>query len=189
MRGRVGKSARAKTKALAILFTAALTTASGGYAMAFSITSPDFDEGSTIPVLHTCEGSDLSPELVWEEVPEGTRSFMLIVDDPDAPSGTFTHWVVFDIPAAQTRLARGMRSLDVASIEAIREGLNGFGRTGYGGPCPPRGHGPHRYIFRISALDVESIGLPRGARKAAVEAAASPHVLATATTTGTFERK
>src|SRR5688500_10145965 len=97
--------------------------------MAFKISSPAFANGSDIPVRHTCDGNDLSPQIAWSDVPEGTRSLALIVDDPDAPRGTFTHWVLYDIPPDTNGLGEGA-TLGIA-------GRNSFGRSGYGGPCPP----------------------------------------------------
>jgi Raf kinase inhibitor-like YbhB/YbcL family protein len=142
------------------------------------ITSEAFEEGDAIPRRHTCEGEDLSPPLSWTGAPEGTRSLALIVDDPDAPVGTFTHWLAWGIdPGA-----------DLGEGEAApREGRNDFGEVGYRGPCPPTGHGRHRYFFRLHALDAE-LDLERGAGRDELERALEGHVLETAELVGGYER-
>ena len=106
--------------------------------------SPAFAAGGTIPVRYTCEGANISPPLEWSDLPEGTVTLLLTCDDPDAPRGTFRHWAAFNIPPDSPGLAAG------ASV--AEEAVNDFGDRGYGGPCPPKGHGPHRYHFRLSAL-------------------------------------
>ncbi len=148
--------------------------------MTFNIRSNAFEEGGRIPRKYTCEGSDLSPALEWEGEPEGTQSFVLIMDDPDAPVGTFTHWTLWNIPSATHSIPEG-------SSTGI-SGRNGFGRIGYGGPCPPKGHGPHRYFFRIFALDVPSIDLREGSTRKELTQAIESHVLATAECMGIYER-
>lgn len=152
--------------------------------MAFKLVTGAFPEGATIPKLHTCEGADLSPALEWHGAPEGTRSFTLVVDDPDAPSGVWNHWLLHDIPAGEQSLAQGWKPGGPGV-----SGTNDFGRQGYGGPCPPRGHGPHRYFFKLFALDVPSLGLPPGARRAAIDKAMRGHILAETQYYGTYERK
>ncbi len=152
--------------------------------MEFTITSPVFAEGGTIASEYSCEGADLSPELVIGSPPSGTRSFALIADDPDAPGKCWTHWVVFDLPPATEKLPKGGPLPDGA-----KEGTNDFGNIGYGGPCPPRGHGRHRYFFKVYALDIEELGLSPGASKEDVERAISEHILGDACIMGTFERK
>jgi len=147
----------------------------------FELKSSAFDRDSTIPVKYTCQGDDVSPELAWGEPPEGTRSFALIVDDPDAPGGTFTHWVLADIPGDARKLDEGDSGAGVA-------GRNDFGNAGYGGPCPPPGHGKHRYYFKLYALDQESLDVKRGAARADVERALDGHILGEAQLMGTFER-
>lgn len=147
----------------------------------FTLSSPAFADGANIPRRQTCDGENQSPRLTWRDPPTGARSFALIVDDPDAPSGTFTHWVLFNIPGGTTELAEG--------ATGGRSGRNDFGKSGYGGPCPPKGHGPHRYFFKLSALDVEALKLGDGASRAQVEAAVQGHVLATAQLVGRYERK
>jgi hypothetical protein len=143
-----------------------------------------FTDGSLIPRRFTCEGDDLSPALTWTDPPAGTAGFALIVDDPDAPRGTWTHWTLFDLPATTTGLAEGWRGGAGGT-----SGRNDFGNPGYGGPCPPRGHGPHRYFFRLYALDVATLGLAEGAARKDLERAMAGHVLAQAQLMGRYERR
>jgi Raf kinase inhibitor-like YbhB/YbcL family protein len=143
------------------------------------LTSSAFDSGDPIPRRHSCEGEDLSPPLAWEAVPDGTRSLALIVDDPDAPGGTFNHWLAWGIEPESGGLGEGEG--------APREGRNDFGESGYRGPCPPPGHGPHHYSFRLFALDSEP-ELPVGAGREELEAAIGGRVLGSAELTGTYER-
>jgi Raf kinase inhibitor-like YbhB/YbcL family protein len=150
------------------------------------LTSPMFSNGDPIPVRHTCDGDDLSPPLAWSGAPSGTRSFTLLCDDPDAPRGTWHHWAVFDMPANVSKIDEGTPNREM--VGTIRQGLNDFGRFGYGGPCPPRGHGLHHYHFRLLALNVASLGLKAGVRCKEVARATQPHVLATAELVGTFSR-
>ncbi|HYY73203.1 MAG TPA: YbhB/YbcL family Raf kinase inhibitor-like protein [Solirubrobacterales bacterium] len=147
--------------------------------MPLSLASPAFEHGGEVPARHTCDAEDLSPALVWSGVPEGTSSLALIVDDPDAPVGTFTHWVAWGIDPAAEMLEEGQ--------SAPVEGANDFGTMGYRGPCPPPGHGPHRYSFRLHALDAE-LDLERGASKADLEGALEGHALAEAELVGRYER-
>jgi Raf kinase inhibitor-like YbhB/YbcL family protein len=144
----------------------------------FALTSEAFTNGQAIPNEFTCDGADQPPPLAWDEPPEGTRSFALIVDDPDAPSGTYRHWGAYDIPAS-ARSPGG----------DFPQAVNDFGKTGYGGPCPPPGHGPHRYRFKLFALDVDRLDLPAGAKVAQVESEAEKHVVGRAELTGTYERR
>jgi Raf kinase inhibitor-like YbhB/YbcL family protein len=146
--------------------------------MAFTLTSSAFRDGETIPRQFTCDGDDLPPPLAWSDAPDGTRSFALILDDPDAPHGTFTHWVLYDIPTTTTGLA------DQRFGKALR---NDFGRSGYGGPCPPVGHGPHRYFFTLYAVDVPSLTF-RGGTRTALEKVIKAHTLATTRLMGRYER-
>jgi Raf kinase inhibitor-like YbhB/YbcL family protein len=145
----------------------------------FELTSGAFAQGQPIPRRHTCEGEDVSPALAWNGVPEGTVSLALVVDDPDAPSGTFTHWLAWRIDPA----AGGLREGEAAPVE----GRNDFGSAGWGGPCPPPGHGPHRYFFKLHSLDGK-LDLPAGAGKAEVERAIEGRALAVAELMGTYER-
>jgi Raf kinase inhibitor-like YbhB/YbcL family protein len=135
----------------------------------FRLESTAFENGARIPPRYTCDGADVSPPLRWSNVPEGTRSFALIMYDPDAPAGTFIHWVLYDIPANVNQLPEDVPKRE--RVEGIGiQGVNDFGSVGYGGPCPPPGHGEHRYFFAIHALSVESIGLgPRAAADQVIE--------------------
>lgn len=146
-----------------------------------TLTSKSFTEGERIPAPHSCEGEDRSPALKWSKAPSDTRSFALILDDPDAPGGTFTHWVLFDIPASAQRLEEGQKGVGVA-------GRNDFQHSAYGGPCPPPGHGDHRYFFTLRALDVESLNLSGGASRDEVERAMDGHVLAETRLMGRYSR-
>jgi Raf kinase inhibitor-like YbhB/YbcL family protein len=148
--------------------------------MAFKLSSPAFVDGAEIPVRHTCDGDDISPRLTWSGVPDRARSLALVLDDPDAPRGTFTHWVVSDLPADLTELAEG-------STEGI-QGRNSFGRTGYGGPCPPPRDDAHRYRFTLYALDVPAIALSDRTREE-LERKIGPHVLGTAQLMGRYKRQ
>lgn len=148
--------------------------------MDFKLTSPAFADGAAIPVRHTCDGSDLAPRLTWTGVPEGTRSFALVMDDPDAPRGTFTHWVVYDMPAELREIGEG--------AVLGTEGRNSFGRSGYGGPCPPPGDEPHRYRFTLYALDVPSLALETGTREE-LETSIDAHVLGSARLVGRYQRQ
>jgi Raf kinase inhibitor-like YbhB/YbcL family protein len=145
----------------------------------FEVTSAAFGHGQPIPRKHTCEGEDASPPLAWSGVPEETESLALVVDDPDAPGGTFAHWRAWGITPAAGGLGEG---------EAPPfEGRNDFGSVGWRGPCPPPGHGPHRYFFRLYALDAE-LELPAGAAKAEVDRALAGRALAVAGLVGIYER-
>ena len=145
----------------------------------FALESSAFENAQAIPSRHSCEGEDVSPPLRWSNVPEGTRSLALIVDDPDAPGGVFTHWAAWGLDPAAEGLGEGE--------SAPREGENDFGTGGYRGPCPPPGHGRHRYVFRLYALDAEP-ELASGAAKAELEQAIAGHVLTTAELVGIYER-
>jgi Raf kinase inhibitor-like YbhB/YbcL family protein len=145
--------------------------------MAFTLTSSAFDDGEVIPREFTCDGRDLPPPLAWSGAPDGTRSFAIVMEDPDAPQGTFAHWLHFDIPAGTAELRP----------EVGRSLRNSFGRTGYGGPCPPPGHGSHRYIFTLYALDVPALDVRRTGR-AALDQALGAHTVATAQLIGRYER-
>jgi len=146
--------------------------------MTFTLTSPAFRNEGNVPVTFTCDGNDVPPPLSWSGQPVGTRSFALILDDPDAPGGTFTHWLLHDITPETTELS------STAAGKTLR---NSFGRSGYGGPCPPRGHGAHRYFFTLYALDVPSLSF-RGKSRQDLEKAMQGHVLGTARLMGRYER-
>ncbi len=158
---------------------------SGGSAMSLSLQTSAFKSGGEIPAQFTCSGADSSPALTWSGAPQGTQAFALIVDDPDAPSGTFIHWVIYDIPANATSLAERVAKSDQLP-DGSRQGKNGFGRLGYGGPCPPPGK-PHRYFFKLYALD-SKLNLPAGASKTEVEQAMKGHILAQGELMGTYRR-
>ena len=147
----------------------------------FAMTSSDIEDGQPIPEVHSCDGADQSPQLSWGDPPAGTKSFALIMDDPDAPSGTFRHWGAYDIPATTRSIERGQ--------PVGRQAVNDFGKPGYGGPCPPKGHGAHHYRFKLYALDDDGLTLPAGAKVEQVEAEALRHELGLAQITGTYERE
>lgn len=149
------------------------------------LTSTAFAEGKPIPRKHTCEGEDVSPPLSWSDAPAGAKSFALICDDPDAPVGTWVHWVAWNIPASVTALDENTPKQD-AIPGGGQQGRNDFKRTGYGGPCPPPGK-PHRYFFKLYALDAE-LDLAAGATKADLERAMQGHILAEAHLMGTYQR-
>jgi len=153
----------------------------------FNLYSPSFQSGETIPVKHTCDGEDLSPPLFWENQPQQTKSYALVMYDPDAPIGTFIHWVLYKIPATLTSLKEGIpRGREIPGVGL--HGVNDFGYYGYGGPCPPRGHGRHRYYFALHALDVEDPGLPAGATAADLLRRIEKHVIGYAVLMGVYER-
>jgi Raf kinase inhibitor-like YbhB/YbcL family protein len=157
--------------------------------MAFSITSPDFTDGGPIPRRFTCEGDDVSPALAWSGAPGGTRSFALIVDDPDAPDPaapkmTWVHWVLYNLPASMRDLPAAVPSRQLP--EQALSGRNDWGKSGYGGPCPPTGR--HRYYFRLYALDTMLPDLHQPT-KARLEKAIEGHVLAEAVVMGTYVKQ
>ena len=152
--------------------------------MAFTLQSSAFQNGGSIPKKFTCEAADVSPELTWSGAPEKTQSFALIADDPDAPMGTWVHWVIYDLPANTAKLPEGVPKQEQAASGA--QGKNSSGKIGYGGPCPPPGK-PHRYFFKLYALD-SKLNLKPGARKPEVEAAMKGHVLAQAELMGKYGR-
>jgi hypothetical protein len=154
--------------------------------MAFSLTSPAFAQGGRIPIRHTCEGGDASPALAWDGAPEGTRAFALVCSDPDAPVGTWYHWAVFDIPATMHGLDEDFPT--DGRVGDIRQAVTDFRRTGYGGPCPPRGHGVHHYRFRLVAVDVEHLAVAASPDCRDVETEAHRHLLAECMLTGLYSR-
>jgi Raf kinase inhibitor-like YbhB/YbcL family protein len=153
--------------------------------MDFVLTSNAFKEGEPIPARYSCEGENLSPFLTWMGVPDGTVSFTLIVDDPDAPSGLFTHWVLFNIPLNISELEEGAGNQVQTAIGALH-GKNDMNKNMYGGPCPPSGK-PHRYQFSLYALDT-TLDLAEGVSRKQTLEAIEGHVLALSTLTGTFKR-
>lgn len=152
--------------------------------MAFRLILSAFRENELIPKRHTCDGENVSPSLEWFGEPDGTRSYALILDDPDAPSGTWNHWLLWDLPAALHALEERFKPGLIG-----RSGTNDFGHLGYGGPCPPRGHGPHRYFLRLYALSTESLGLDSGAKRIELERALQGKVLGETQCLGRYERK
>lgn len=153
--------------------------------MAFMITSPAFDSGDVIPTRYTRDGENLSPPLEWQEAPPETKSFLILVEDPDAPSGTFRHWAIYNLPASETGLPEGASG---QSQGGAGEGVNGFGNARYDGPQPPKGHGPHHYHFRLAALDVPQLNVSTSAKAEDIWAKAQPHIIAEAEMVGTYER-
>ncbi len=152
----------------------------------FRIFSPAFAHGERIPRRHTCEGADVSPPLGWSGTPANARSLVLLCSDPDAPRGTWWHWGVYDIAPAVSELPEGHAG--GPRTPRLPQAINDFGRPGYGGPCPPPGHGTHHYRFRLLALGIETLPLPDRPRCPEVEAAARPHVIAEAELVGTYSR-
>jgi hypothetical protein len=151
--------------------------------------SPAFADGGAIPKLYTCDGTDVSPPLEWSGVPDSARSVALVVEDPDAPRGTWTHWVLFDIPPDVVKLPEGLPTQDRVELgpdgKVATQGKNDFGRVGYGGPCPPGG--THHYVFRIYALDVQPSLGPGTTREQLLRSIES-HVLAEGRLTGLYSR-
>lgn len=152
--------------------------------MTLTLTSSAFTHGGAIPSVYTCEGDDLSPPLAWTDPPAGTTSVALISDDPDAPMGTWVHWVLYNLAPTARRLAPGFPP-DGEVKDGARQGMTDFGRTGYGGPCPPSG--THRYFFKLYALDTV-LDLKPGATKAQLEAAMAGHILAQGELMGTYRK-
>ena len=153
--------------------------------MVFELMSPVFVAGEAIPLKYTCDGDDVSPPLAWSDPPAGTQSFALICDDPDAPVGTWVHWVLYDLPADARELPEAVPS-DAELPDGGRQGNNSWPRIGYGGPCPPSGS--HRYFFKLYALDTV-LGLDAGATKKELLLAMEGHVLAQVELMGTYSRQ
>ena len=145
------------------------------------LTSSAFQNGQPIPTEYSCDAANKSPALQWDEPPGGTKSFALVVDDPDAPGGTFRHWAAYDIPATT-------RSLDTGQSVGS-QAINDFGKSGYGGPCPPKGHGPHHYHFKLFALDVDRLGVGASPNVLEVENEAAKHAIGRGELIGTYERR
>ncbi len=155
--------------------------------MAFNLTSSAFSEGAPIPAQYTCEGADVSPPLAWSGAPANTKSFALIADDPDAPRGTWVHWVLYNLPASVGALPEGVSNVNtLQGLGGARQGMNGSNHTGYSGPCPPPGK-PHRYFFKLYALD-QPVALAANATKADLERAMTGHIVAQTQTMGTYQR-
>lgn len=143
-----------------------------------------FSNGERIPIKYTCDGEDISPPLQWEGQPEGTKAYVLIMEDPDAPIGTFTHWVIYNIPAGMNSLPENVPKKKESNLGL--QGVNDFRKVGYGGPCPPPGK-PHRYFFKLYALDTP-LSIPPGARKSEVLGAMKDHVIAETQLMGLYGR-
>jgi len=153
--------------------------------MSFALKSTAFANGGEIPRRYTCDGADLSPALSWDDLPAGAQSLALIADDPDAPVGTWTHWIAWNIPAKATLLPEGVPKVE-ALDNGARQGRNDFKRIGYGGPCPPPGK-PHRYFFKLYALDAR-LDVKAGAGRSELELAMKPYVLSQTAWMGTYRR-
>jgi Raf kinase inhibitor-like YbhB/YbcL family protein len=149
------------------------------------ITSPVFEEGGLIPKKYTCDGSNVSPPLRWDSVPDGTESIAIICEDLDAPSGTWMHWILFNLPAECRELAENIPD-DETLHDSTRQGINDFGSIGYSGPCPP--WGIHRYFFKIFALDC-TLDIVHLVDKDILNLAMGDHILATGQLMGRYQRK
>ena len=156
----------------------------GGGTTSFSVKSSAFAEGAAIPKKYTCDGADVSPALEWAGAPAGTKSLVLIADDPDAPVGTWTHWIAWNIHPGHA-LPESVQKTETLA-DGTRQGQNDFRRIGYGGPCPPPGK-PHRYFFKLYALDTK-LDLKTGAPRSELESAMKGHVLAQAQVVGKYGR-
>src|SRR5271157_1050244 len=150
-----------------------------------NLSSTSFHDGSQIPAEYTCSSAGISPQLAWSSPPAATATLALIVTDPDAPRGTWVHWVLYNLPAGTRALPEGLPALGQLPDGAL-QGRNDFGEIGYGGPCPPPGS-PHHYIFTLYALDAK-LNLPEGATRAQVEAAIQGHILASGRLVGLYQR-
>ncbi len=153
--------------------------------MKFELKSTAFVHEGEIPKKNTCDGPDVSPALTWSDAAPGTKSFALVVDDPDAPAGTWVHWVLYDLPPTSRLLPEGLAK-EPELKDGSRQGRNDFGRIGYGGPCPPRGPA-HRYYFRMYALDTR-LNLEPGAARTEVDKAMKDHILSQAELMGRYKR-
>lgn len=164
---------------------ARLFSLDGEKAMSLTLSSPSFSNGGDIAKKFTCDGADISPQLSWTDPPPTTKSFALLVDDPDAPVGNWNHWALWNLPSSARGLPEGM-SKEARLPDGSQQGLNDFRKTGYNGPCPPPGK-PHRYYFKLFALDAK-LDLKAGASKPELEAAIKGHILAQAELMGRFGR-
>ncbi len=153
--------------------------------MAMTLTSPAFTQGQSIPKKYTCEGENISPALMWQNAPSETKSFTLMVEDPDAPGKVWIHWLVYNIAPTVFNFPQGV---SIPTIKGADEGMTDAREARFHGPCPPQGHGKHRYFFRLYALDT-LLPLGHGASKKEIVAAMEDHILAQAELMGTYERK
>lgn len=154
--------------------------------MTVQVTSTAFKDGGSVPSKYTCDGQNVSPPLAWNTIPEGTKSIALIADDPDAPKGTWVHWVVYGLPPSLRNLPENVPASETVLGNGGRQGTTDFGKIGYGGPCPPSG--THRYFFKVYALDIDLHENP-GLTKAQLLKAIEGHVLAEGQLMGKYARK
>ena len=185
------KSSRARNLIPLILFSCVIgihveAIGKEGYAMKLDIKSTAFGEGNSIPKQYTCDGSDISPQLSWSQPPEGTGSMVLICDDPDAPMGTWVHWVLYGLSLDTLEISENIPD-DKEVLGGAKHGVNDFHKYGYGGPCPPGG--THRYFFKLYAVDTEVVDLDPGATKDEVLVAIKGHVLAEGQLMGRHSRQ
>ncbi|MEN2998947.1 MAG: YbhB/YbcL family Raf kinase inhibitor-like protein [Brevinematia bacterium] len=152
--------------------------------MSIKVSSSAFKDGDFIPRKYTCDGDDISPEIRIEGIPTGTKSLVLINDDPDAPVGVWDHWILYDIPPNTNTIPEGIKP-EREFPNGMKHGINSWGRVGYGGPCPPSG--THRYYFRVYALDIQ-LNLPPGATKQKILKAMEGHILAQGELMGKYAR-
>jgi Raf kinase inhibitor-like YbhB/YbcL family protein len=176
---------RAAAIILLCVISAALLHHATGAAVSLQISTSAFSPGEAIPKTFTCDGQDISPQLTWTDPPLTTQSFALIMDDPDAPAGTWVHWVVYNLPASTRELAENVPNREQLPNGA-HQGRNDFNKTGYNGPCPPAGK-PHRYFVKLYALDIK-LHLRAGALKTDVERAMQTHIVAQSELMGRYSR-
>lgn len=185
------KSSRARNLIPLILFSCVIgihveAIGKEGYAMKLDIKSMAFGDGNSIPKQYTCDGADISPQLSWSQPPEGTGSMVLICDDPDAPMGTWVHWVLYGLSPDTLEISENIPD-DKEVLGGAKHGVNDFHKYGYGGPCPPGG--THRYFFKLYAVDTEVVDLDPGATKDEVLVAIKGHVLAEGQLMGRYSRQ
>ena len=167
----------------ALLFLFLILPLMGAEKIPFTLSSPVFSDGDRIPVRYSCDGQDISPPLAWGGAPQGTKSFALVVEDPDAPSGTFMHWGVYDIPVHTDHLGAAF-----PAAGPFPQARNDPGEARYAGPCPPPGNGVHHYHFHLMALDVARLSLNNQAVVADLKQLAAPHMLESAEIVGIYSR-
>ena len=170
-----------------VVICLALTILSTLSVKALEIESPAFKNGEKIPEVYTCDGKDISPKLIFRQIPARAKTLVLIMDDPDAPMGTWVHWVVYNIPVSVKELQKDFPKKALLSNGTI-QGKNSWGKIGYGGPCPPKPTGEHRYFFKLYAIDTV-LNLPQGATKQEVLKAIKEHIVAQAVLMGRYSRK